>query len=219
MKNSLKDFDVAFSKNSFRGDLQAENIFSFIDKSSYLCLSAPHSTSSFRNDSVKPSDLYTGAICLYLSHLLGFSAIVRNKYTDYKYLINDFVFENNLDKHYFIDVHGMSSEQEFEMAIGIADANESDYAKELEFIKTTAEKYSISYIVNHKNYSGRFGFTGKLQKISGRTNIIQIEFRKDMRDFYNNPEVVSSKMLPFLIDFATFIEKNKIKQIKCVSSG
>ena len=63
-----------------------------------------------------------------------------------------------------------------------------------------AEKYGLRVIVNHPNYCGLKGLTGRYQKIFNLPNVIQMEIKKEFRDFFNNPEVVKNTTIPFLTE-------------------
>jgi chromosome segregation protein len=79
--------------------------------------------------------------------------------------------------------------------------------EELAKIDELALKFGIKYVVNHPCYMGRAGFTGKFQQKIGKNSIIQLEWSKDFRDFYDNFDIVSKKTIPFLVDLAKYIDE------------
>ena len=207
MKNELSEYNVRFVLNGFEGQIEKESIFSYIEKCSKVCLSAPHSVKSFVCDRVKKSDLYTGALVNYLGEKFGFSFIVRDKFVDYKCRIDDFVFEKGIDNHYFLDIHGMKNNDEFDLAVGLGYGSVEDYKEELAKIDELALKFGIRYVVNHSSYMGKVGFTGKFQQKSGKKSIMQLEWSKDFRDFNHKIETVEGKTIPFLFELARYVEQ------------
>ena len=207
MKNELLKYNECFVLNDFEGQIEKKSVFSYIEKSSKVCLCAPHSVKSFANKSIKKSDLYTGALVSFIGEKFGFSYIVRNKFVDYKCRIDDFVLENKLGNHYFLDIHGMKNNDEFDLAVGLGCGNVEDYNDELAKIDELALKFGIRYVINHPCYMGKVGFTGKFQQKSGKTNIMQLEWSKDFRDFNKKFEIVEAKTIPFLVDFAMYINE------------
>ena len=205
MKNKLIEYDRKFVLNDFKGQIDSSNVFSYIEKGTRVCLSAPHSVKSFCNHKVKQSDLYTGALVCLIGEMFDFSYMVRDKFVDYKCRIDDFVLERGYERHYFLDIHGMKNNDDFDLAVGLGVASFDDYKKELEKIDELAKKYDVRYVVNHLNYMGKFGFTGKFQQKTGMCNIIQLEWSKSFRNFYDNFEIVSKKTIPFLVDLAKCI--------------
>lgn len=198
MFGKLNEYNLYFIQNDFMGDLDNKHIFDFINHNSKVCLTAPHSTVTLRKDARKKSDLYTGAICRWLGEKSLVSNITRNRFSQDKYKITNFIADNNLGNHYFLDIHGMKSSSDFELAVGIADADCKDYEKELKIIDWLCRLLNISYVVNNPNYTGRFGLTGDLQK-QGIKTVMQLEWRLDMRDFYHSPSKVEEKTIPFLL--------------------
>ena len=125
--------------------------------------------------------------------------------------IIDFVTENDLENHFYLDVHGMRSDVPFELAVGTGYVNEGQYQEQLHFINDLAKKYEIKWILNHPSYQGKVGFTGKYQKNYKKANILQLEWRHDMRDFLNFPKNVIERTIPFLIELAQSIENTQNK--------
>ena len=198
MLKKLKTYNKFFIQNTFMGDLENNKIFDYEERFSQICLTAPHATKTIRNNEIKKSDLYTGAICKLLGEIHNVSYIIRNKFTPQKSSLTEFIIQNNLTERFFIDIHGMKADVDFELAVGIGNLSSNDYDLTLNIIDKICKKYSISYIVNHPNYTGRFGLTGKLQAHTKKANVIQLEWRKDMRDFMNNWQIVKTKTIPFL---------------------
>ena len=152
-----------------------------------MILTAPHSTRSFCNKKEKNADLFTGAIVKYLGEENGVSTIIRTKFTPYKALISDWIAQNDVHQHYFLDIHGFNQDIDYDICLGIGEFEEKDYPY-LQEIMQVAEKYGLRVIVNHPNYCGLKGLTGRYQKIFNLPNVIQMEIKKEFRDFFNNPD-------------------------------
>jgi len=199
MINKLKIYDSYYNQNHSAGDQSSTAVFALTDRQTNLILSAPHATRSFTNKHNKQADLFTGAITQYLGETENTSTLIRVKYTPYKCLISDYVTENNLQEHYFLDIHGFNQDMDYDICLGTADYEASNYPY-LDKMITIAEKYNLKYIVNHPNYMGKAGLTGRYQKSFHKPNVIQIEFQKYLRDFYNHPDTVQNTTIPFLRD-------------------
>lgn len=195
-----------FEQNGFHGEIHQAPVFKFFDKNSHVVFSAPHTTRTVINGKSRFSDRFTGAITMYLGEKTDFSTIVRQKFIQKEVSIIDFVTENNLEGHFFLDVHGMRADVPFELAVGTGYFAESKYEKQLYIIERLAKKFGIKWILNHENYQGKIGFTGKYQERYNQPNILQLEWRKDMRDFIDFPQNVINKTISFLKDLAQAIE-------------
>lgn len=208
MLPQLLTFNRLYSANNFMGDLGAEQVYQLFPSDSYVYFSAPHSVKTFRNRKIKKCDLYTGAIVRLLQYNYHFGAVIRNKFTEEKNSITDFIVGSKLTGRYFIDVHGMKEERDFELAVGVAEADPKSYEAELAEITRLCQTFGLRCRINHPDYTGRFGLTGDLQKITGRTAVLQLEWRRDMRDIVRNPDKVTGCTIPFMAALAHFIEKN-----------
>lgn len=192
----LKKYNERFIINHSRGMEDGEDIFEFTNHSSPLILTAPHATRSFCRKKEKCADLYTGAIVQYLGSANKISTLVRTKFTPYKALISDYIEEHRLQDHYFLDIHGFNQDVGCDVCLGIADFERPNYPY-LDNILQIAEKYNLKTIVNHPNYNGQIGLTGRYQKTFGKPNVIQIELNRCLRDFYQNSDIVTNVTIPF----------------------
>ena len=199
MIETLKKYDELFAQNYSHGNENSLEIFKYSNRNSNLILTAPHSTRSFCNKKEKNADLYTGAIVKYLGEENGVSTIIRTKFTPYKALISDWIAQNNVHQHYFLDIHGFNQDIDYDICLGIGEFEENGYPY-LQEIMQIAEKYGLKVIVNHPNYCGLKGLTGRYQKIFNLPNVIQMEIKKEFRDFFSNPEVVKNTTIPFLTE-------------------
>ena len=197
MIDILKKYDEFFILNNSRGNLAEENVFEFTDKSSCLILSAPHATMSFANKKEKCADLYTGAIVKYLGQKNNVSTLIRKKFTPYRCMVSDYIAAHNLQEHYFLDIHGFNKDIDYDVCIGIGNWEADEYPYLCDILQI-ADKHNLKTIVNHPNYTGRYGLTGRYQNEFAKPNVIQLELKKYLRDFYNNPDIVKEITLPFL---------------------
>ena len=197
MIDTLKKYNDSFIQNHSHGNENENDIFKYKNRNSSLILTAPHSTCSFCNKKEKIADLYTGALVKYLGEQNNVSTIVRTKFTPYKALISDWIIQNNTHEHYFLDIHGFNQDIEYDICLGIGNFEEVNYPYLQQIIQIT-QKYNLRTIVNHPNYCGLKGLTGRYQKIFNLPNVIQMEIKKEFRDFFEYPEIVKNITIPFL---------------------
>lgn len=194
-----------FAVDEYYGQSKSEEVFRFYNRDSKVLLSAPHATRTFVNNQIKAPDLYTGSITQVLGERYNLSTIVRTKYMPNVVKIIDFVEEHKLENHYFLDIHGMDLNREFELAVGTGYLSEADYRKELDFLKYLANKYEVKMVINHLNYTGKIGLTGDYQEAYQQPKILQLEWRKDFRSLYTSPEKVLEKTIPMIKELADFL--------------
>ena len=209
MIEQLKKYDQLFSHNHSHGNEAANDVFCLTNRHSELILSAPHATASFTNKQEKRADLFTGALVQYLGEIENISTIIRQKFTPYKCLVSDYVAEQNLQDHYFLDIHGFNQDMDYDICLGTAQYEAKDYPY-LDGIIEVAEKYHLKYIVNHPNYTGKVGLVGRYQEKFGKTNVIQIEFQKYLRDFYHHADTIENITIPFMRDVIRGYKKSPI---------
>lgn len=205
--DTLRKYDALYLAHNTEGQIERESVFEFCNRGSRVILSAPHATLTESGGHLHKCDLFTGAITKLLGELYGFSTLIRCKFTSGSGLINRFVTENHLTTHYFLDIHAMSESAAVQLAIGTGYYAATEYQRELKLINQLARMYKISRMLNHPNYRGSPGLTGYLQREFGSKKVLQLEWRKDMRNFYDNPENVCEKLFPFIRDLARWLEK------------
>lgn len=162
---------------------------------------------SFVRKKVKAADLFTGEIVSFLGENLGVSTIVRRQFVPYKALISDFVAEQGLWEKSFLDFHGMVNNRPFDLAVGTGVLDAAAYKRELEFIRFLAEKYQIRIIFNHPDYRGGAGLCGRLQRDFNSNRVLQLEWRRDFRDFYACADIVCGQTLPFMAELINFLRR------------
>jgi len=207
MISTLKQYDAYYNQDYSSGDISNSEVFVLNNRNTNLILSAPHATRSFTNKHDKRSDLYTGAIAQYLGETEKVSTLIRVKYTPYKCLISDYIVEHNLQEHYFLDIHCFNQDIDYDICLGTAEYDAKDYPY-LDKIIEVAKKYNLKYIVNHPDYMGKAGLVGRYQKAFSKPNVIQMELKKHLRDFYSCPDIVENTTLPFLRDVIKEYKKN-----------
>lgn len=198
-----------FLANESDGRLEAENVFEMANRDSYVILSAPHATNTFVGGKRKKIDLFTGEIVSALGYDLNLSTIVRTKFVPQEAKISDFVIEKNLGGHFFLDIHAMSERREFDLAVGTGYFAAADYMRELDLIAALAEKYKIRFVVNHPAYCGKVGLTGHYQQHFNKPGVLQLEWRKDFRNYYAEPQKVLEQTVPFLSELALQLNSEK----------
>ena len=203
--NILKKYEEYFAQNNYSGNLTEKKIFSFVDYNTFVCLTAPHATNSTCYKRFKGSDWFTGAIVRYLGEKNHFSYIVRNKYWRKKCTISSFILKNNLDNHYFLDIHAMK-DRPFDLAVGIGYCTQEEYQTELNIVDKLCKKYRLKYVVNHPSYTGQPGLAGKLQRKVSSANVMQLEWVKKYRDFELYPDNVIKVTLPFIKELAQALD-------------
>ncbi|MFI3241514.1 MAG: hypothetical protein R3Y43_02995 [Alphaproteobacteria bacterium] len=187
----------SFMENDSFGD-KTKEVFSFVDRGSNLILSAPHSTKSYREKEVKQADAYTGAICLFLGKKHNLSTVVRNNIGSFEDDIFQFVLDNKLENKFFLDIHGIARNRDFEIAIGTGGIDACAYRDVVDKINDLSAKLNLTTVLNHPDYRGVKGLTYKLQQQTSKASALQIELRKDLRDFYNTSEIFQNKTLVFM---------------------
>lgn len=192
----LNKYNRRFVLNQSHGVEDRDEIFEFTDYSSRLILSAPHATRSFCNKQEKCADLFTGALVEYIGSTNKISTLVRTKFTPYKALISDYITEHNLQHHYFLDIHGFNRDVGYDVCLGTAHFAAENYPY-LHHILQIAEKYDLKTAINHPNYTGKIGLTGRYQKAFEKPNVIQIELKQYLRDFYTNLSTIETVTIPF----------------------
>ena len=206
MIDILKKYDIAYASDFSRGMEDCANVFEFKDRKSKLIFSAPHATRTFVNNKEKLADLYTGAIVQYVGEVCDVSSIIRTKYVDYRVSIFDYIKEHKLCDHYFVDVHGFDKDIEYDVCLGIYKCN-AEQCPYLSDIVEVIEKYGLRVIVNYPQYTGKGGFTREFQECVGKPNVIQMELKRYLRDFYKNPDVVSKITVPMMMEITNCYKK------------
>lgn len=197
--DELKRYNERFALNCCHGDENCDEVFELTNYSSSLILTAPHATCSFCNKKEKKSDLYTGALVSYLGNKYKISYIVRTKFTPRKELVSDFISQNQLQNHYFLDIHGFNQNINSDICLGLGMLNAVGYPY-LQKIINIADKYGLKTTINHPNYRGIAGLTGRYQKEFNKPNVIQIEIKQYLRDFINHPDIIENVTAPFFAD-------------------
>lgn len=206
---TLKEYDSLYLAHNTEGQIEGESVFEFCNRGSRVILSAPHATLTESGGYLHKCDLFTGAITKLLGELYGFSTLIRCKYTPGSGLVNRFVAENHLTSHYFLDIHAMSESAAVQLAIGTGYYPATEYQSEINLINQLAKTYKISRMLNHPSYRGSPGLTGYLQREFHSKKVLQLEWRKDMRNFYDYPENVCEKLFPFIRELAGCLEKSE----------
>ena len=140
MIETLIKYNEIFVQNNSHGNRANKNIFDFSNFGSNLILTAPHATRSFVGKKEKLADACTGALVKYIGEQNRISNIIRTKFVPHKALISDFIAENKLQNHYFLDIHGFVAEPKYDVCLGTGYFSEEGYPY-LDKIMAAAKKY------------------------------------------------------------------------------
>ena len=206
MIDKLKKYDAVYANNYSHGDENFPEVFKYTDRKSNLIFSAPHSTKSFVNKKDKLADLYTGAIVDYVGEQSNTSTLIRIKYINKKVKISDYVAEHGLQNHFFVDVHGFDKYIDYDVCLGIHRYEAEKYPYLAEIVNVL-QNYGLRVAVNYPDYTGKGGFTRCYQEQFGKPNVIQMELKRYLRDFYKNPNVVEKITIPMMIEIANCYKK------------
>ena len=209
MNSELFLYNEIFMQNQSFGDETNPDVFSYFEKNSYVCLSAPHATKTFVANHLKKSDLYTGSIVRYIAEHQNYSYVVRNKYVPQTVLVSDFILKNHIENHFFLDIHAMQNGKGFDLAVGTGYLKPERYEQQLKFIDSLSKKYGLKYVINDKNYTGKIGLTGRLQQATGQANVLQLEWSLEYRDIFNSLKNVEKVTIPFISELGYYFEKDK----------
>lgn len=209
MKELLENFESAFCKDAYMGDSSAKTVFKHLVGNTSVFLTAPHSTSSFVYKKKKIADIGTGAIVSLLHHQYNIYVVLRNKYVAKKALISNFLKRQKIKPKFILDIHSCHNENHADLIIGTGIFFPKDYEKIILKANELGDKYGIKVCLNHPRYRGGLHcLIGRFKKLYKRPNILQLEWRKDYRDFYSCPQKVLGVTIPFLKDMVDFLEDN-----------
>jgi len=206
MKKLLKQYEADFMQNKGQGCLTAKTVYTY-SKGKPVCFCAPHAVHSFVHKQERSRDIGTGAIVQYLGKQQTFSTIVRNKFVPCKEMISDFILTKKVSASFFLDIHGMRAHKDFDLAIGTGYFSKKKYNAILTQTKKLCRKYKIRYRVNLPQYMGKIGLTGRLQKTTGKANVLQLEFAPEFRDITG--QIIQDKTIPFLIELGESIKRKE----------
>lgn len=160
-----------------------------------ILFTAPHTMDQVKEDgSIKPNELFTKAIALYLNKHYGVNCMIkindtgidsnRDNRDEFKTELIRFIKDNNIKL--VIDLHGSKKDREFDVEFGTLNNLSAEYAtiKELEEAFT---ENGIKDIVHNDPFKG-----GAItQYIYGLNDVdaIQLEINSKFRDFENIDEL------------------------------
>ena len=171
-----------------------------------ILFTAPHTMEQVREDgTIKPSEVFTKAIALYLNHYANVNAMIKIKDTgldsnrdnrdEFKTELLRFIKDNNIKL--VIDLHGSKKEREFDLEFGTMNNLSADFStiKELENSFLTN---GISNITHNDPFKGG-AITQYVYGLKD-VDIIQLEINSRFRDFDNIDQL--ELICKSLIDFA-----------------
>jgi hypothetical protein len=180
-----------------------------------ILLSAPHTMLQTREDGTqKLNEPYTKAISLYLNKYSNVYSIVKNNdtgidsnrdnYDKYNVELRRLIKDNNIKL--VIDIHGASSDREFDIEFGTLNNLSADYStiKELEEAFT---ENGITNIIHNEPFKGG-AITQGVYALTD-VDVIQLEINGKYRD-YNNLELLHkliNSLDKFIKQYNTYINK------------
>jgi hypothetical protein len=180
-----------------------------------ILLSAPHTMLQTREDGTqKLNEPYTKAISLYLNKYSNVYSIVKNNdtgidsnrdnYDKYNVELRRLIKDNNIKL--VIDIHGASSDRDFDIEFGTLNNLSADYStiKELEEAFT---ENGITNIIHNEPFKGG-AITQGVYALTD-VDVIQLEINGKYRD-YNNLELLHkfiNSLDKFIKHYNTYINK------------
>jgi hypothetical protein len=180
-----------------------------------ILLSAPHTMLQTREDGTqKLNEPYTKAISLYLNKYSNVYSIVKNNdtgidsnrdnYDKYNVELRRLIKDNNIKL--VIDIHGASSDREFDIEFGTLNNLSADYStiKELEEAFT---ENGITNVIHNEPFKGG-AITQGVYALTD-VDVIQLEINGRYRD-YNNLELLHkfiNSLDKFIKQYNTYINK------------
>jgi hypothetical protein len=180
-----------------------------------ILLSAPHTMLQTREDGTqKLNEPYTKAISLYLNKYSNVYSIVKNNdtgidsnrdnYDKYNVELRRLIKDNNIKL--VIDIHGASSDRDFDIEFGTLNNLSADYStiKELEEAFT---ENGITNVIHNEPFKGG-AITQGVYALTD-VDVIQLEINGKYRD-YNNLELLHkliNSLDKFIKQYNTYINK------------
>ena len=180
-----------------------------------ILFTAPHTMEQVREDgTIKPSEVFTKAIALYLNHYANVNAMIKIKDTgldsnrdnrdEFKTELLRFIKDNNIKL--VIDLHGSKKEREFDLEFGTMNNLSADFStiKELENSFLTN---GISNITHNDPFKGG-AITQYVYGLKD-VDIIQLEINSRFRDFDNidQLELICKSLIDFIKHYNEYINR------------
>lgn len=196
----VSKLEEMFSKNNYDGiegfefDIKKGNI--------PVMISAPHTVKHKRNNKMKQSEVFTGAIALFIQEVtnchLIYSKNMRNsdpnyseeKDSIYKKELKQYIKENNIK--FLIDFHGCKEERNFALDLGTINKNAKSlktnkYIKDMfkYIMEIYLNKYEKNKVLMNKEFNAKRKNTITYY-INNKCNIstIQVEVNNVLRNLY-----------------------------------
>lgn len=165
-------------------------------------MSAPHAVNHNREDTVKPADMYTGALALLLQKLTNCHCIFSNSFSDedpnyvlggeYKAMLGAIVKDNKIP--FVIDLHGASKEREFDIDLGTLHGASIQEAHLHEIIQIFHNNGILNVLHNHTFAASHPGTITSYAAKELLVQSIQIEINRNYRN-PNEPHLFQRTIL------------------------
>ena len=181
--------------------------FIYISGDNNILISAPHTIQQVKEDgTIKKAEPFTKSIAMYLANHLNLNAIIKIKDTGdsnhndkdrYKDEILKIIKEKNIKL--FIDLHGASINNEFDIELGTLNNLTADYSTINELKEAFTENGISNVSINSKFKGGKITQSVFLYT---ECEAIQIEINYKYRDYNNKENII--KLIDCLQKFIVF---------------
>ena len=181
--------------------------FIYVSGKNNILISAPHTMKQVKEDgTIKKAEPFTKAIALYLAKHLNLNAIVKIKDTGdsnhndkdrYKDEILKIIKDKNIKL--FIDLHGASISNDFDIELGTLNNLTADYSTVNELKEAFTENGINNVSINSKFKGGKITQSVFLYT---ECEAIQVEINYKYRDYNNQENII--KLIECIQNFITF---------------
>lgn len=211
LEQQIFNYEERFSQNDYAGHIKADSQEHFIEGSGDLdvLISAPHTTSVFREGSMRDAEVHTGSIALLIQAYTG-AHLIYNVHAgedanhsmegNYKEKIGEIIEAYDIDL--VIDLHGAGESRDFDIEIG---TNHGQTVKDgwLNRLKSTLASHDIYAVDQDKHFSASEGKTITNYTYNQyQTKAMQVEIHHD----YRNPREDLESYYKMLRSLVVFVE-------------
>lgn|GEM_PF-817255 len=166
MKSRIEKFERIFAQNQYDGPSEAdggsENSYLIRTGALPVLLSAPHAVNHPRHGEVKPADLYTGSIAMFVQELTGCHVIcsTRSESEDPNYTIAGAYKEAVAELarahgiRFVIDLHGAAESHDFDVDLGTM-GGASGLAPCVSEIRRLFAEHGLARVTENKAFPAR----------------------------------------------------------------
>ena len=209
----FEEFEEEFKKYNWYGGEKSESFYLIKGKGNVI-ISCPHSVRLFREDTIKPQDLFTGALGKYISKYSLCHLIYKTKCdkddanfvqsSAYRDELIRFIKENGVK--YLIDLHASSFFRPYNIDIGTNFDKNIKYNEEIKNLLTnTFAEHNIDEVTfNNTFFAGKNAVSNIVNNETGIITM-QLEINRKLRENNEALEKVGNAIL----DIVSKLEKLK----------